>query len=1200
MAGSLRCSPGNFSSFAVGAPPTYRQAVAPARTGHPQPAAGRDAPRALPRALAAVLALSAWAACHAAWAQSPTVPVAPTAEAVTPQRIKDQMQALEMATDLTAEEKTKAQEIYRQALDALDLASKHADQAARLAADIRTVDARMADLRMRLDELPKQPTILPEAGATLEDVRKTLAQKQAELQQAIVRRGELEAQKKQRDAREPELPKLIDAAKARLADIDRQLQATPPPEEPAALATANRLLRLAQRQAVEQEIRSLQQEMALYRAEAPLVPLQQEFQTAAAKLLDAEVKQWRDLVEQRHAQEVAQQERRAALEKALADPALKHLAERNARLAEDRRELIERMKRREQELAEARQQLEALQEQFTRTAEKVDKVGLTGAIGLLLREARTNLPDADAFRRKSRTLQARIQETQLQLLTYENRFDDLQDLDEQLALELAAIPDAADPHRRAYLEPAVRDLLTTEREFITSLVVDYNAHRKSLYELDYELQRLITTIVQFQTYIDQRVLWIQSTASLWKTDLRPLLRALAYLTQPQSWIDCPLLVATDARVNPLLWFGAVVLFLAWLRTQSRLRTRIRELGEQAARSTACKFRPTVETAFLTVGNAMLYPALLAYLAWRLGAGGDASDFARAVSIGLWHAAGVFVPLELLRQASRRRGLGEAHFLWPERSLGLLRFHLRWLMLAGIPLVFLLELVRALSASGLPAAERWYDTLGRLVFLAGMVVLLLFLQRTMHPRRGVFYEFLAYRRDGWVDRLRYVWFSLLLAAPAALAVLAAVGYFYTAEQLALKMKHTVGLLVGCLCIGAFLQRWILVVRRRLAFQQAREALAARTAAEAEPTGEAVLTPQPEPAIDLSQTDAQTRRLLHSGLVVAALVGVWLIWVNVLPALNVLDDIPLWSTSLEVSESIDPQDPTAGTRTVTRYEPVTLMDLLVAVLLAVLTATAAANVPGLLEMTLLQRLPLEQGMRFAISTVSRYFITIVGVLLFFNQLGIGWSKVQWLVTALMLGLGFGLQEIFANFVSGLIILFERPIRVGDVVTIGETTGVVTRIRIRATTITNWERKELIVPNREFITGRLLNWTLTDKVNRVEIVVGVAYGSDTDRVRELLLQVAQANAYVLSDPPPVATFEGFGDSALRMVLRCYLPSMENRLQAIHELHTAIDKALRAAKIEIAFPQLDIHLRSRLPAVASTSQGNGAPHPAGETSSL
>ena len=173
----------------------------------------------------------------------------------------------------------------------------------------------------------------------------------------------------------------------------------------------------------------------------------------------------------------------------------------------------------------------------------------------------------------------------------------------------------------------------------------------------------------------------------------------------------------------------------------------------------------------------------------------------------------------------------------------------------------------------------------------------------------------------------------------------------------------------------------------------------------------------------------------------------------------------------------------------------------------TVIAAKNIPGLLEMAVLQHLPFDAGARYAVATVCRYLITVVGrAVVLAASLGVGWSKVQWLVAAMGLGLGFGLQEIFANFISGLIILFERPVRVGDVVTIDDVTGVVSRIRIRATTITDGDRKELIIPNKEFITGRVLNWTLTDPVNRVVINVGVAYGSDTQLAAEILLRVAQ----------------------------------------------------------------------------------------------
>jgi potassium efflux system protein len=192
------------------------------------------------------------------------------------------------------------------------------------------------------------------------------------------------------------------------------------------------------------------------------------------------------------------------------------------------------------------------------------------------------------------------------------------------------------------------------------------------------------------------------------------------------------------------------------------------------------------------------------------------------------------------------------------------------------------------------------------------------------------------------------------------------------------------------------------------------------------------------------------------------------------------------------------------------------------------------------------------------------------------GLGWSKVQWLVAAISVGLGFGLQEIFANFVSGLIILIERPIRVGDVITISDVTGSVSRIRMRATTIIDPDRKELIIPNKDVITGRVLNWTLSDQVNRVQIKVGIAYGSDTQRAAELLMRAAREHPHVLDDPLPVVTFEAFGNSTLDFVLRCYLPNLENRSSVIHELHMAVDRAFRESGIEIAFPQQDIHVRT------------------------
>jgi potassium efflux system protein len=349
--------------------------------------------------------------------------------------------------------------------------------------------------------------------------------------------------------------------------------------------------------------------------------------------------------------------------------------------------------------------------------------------------------------------------------------------------------------------------------------------------------------------------------------------------------------------------------------------------------------------------------------------------------------------------------------------------------------------------------------------------------------------------------------------------------------------------------------------------------------------------------LNAIGLQTRQLLQVGFVLAVAGGLWAIWVDVFPALGVLDRVKLWERATTqtaaaaagkqagVGEAVG--DGAAGENA--RQEApallqpeqqwVTLKHLVIAGVILVVTFLAIRNIPGLLELMLLQRLPLDAGARYATITIFRYAITIVGIVIACKTLGIRWSDYQWLVAAATVGLGFGLQEIFANFVSGLIVLLERPIRVGDIVTVEGVTGIVSKIRMRATTVTNWDRQEFVVPNKEFVTGRLLNWTLSNPVNRIVVNVGVAYGSDTAKVQELLLQVAHNHPLILDDPAPLATFEGFGDSTLNFVLRCYLPDFDKRLVTIHELHSEVARAFAESGIEIAFPQRDIHVRSWAP---------------------
>jgi potassium efflux system protein len=244
--------------------------------------------------------------------------------------------------------------------------------------------------------------------------------------------------------------------------------------------------------------------------------------------------------------------------------------------------------------------------------------------------------------------------------------------------------------------------------------------------------------------------------------------------------------------------------------------------------------------------------------------------------------------------------------------------------------------------------------------------------------------------------------------------------------------------------------------------------------------------------------------------------------------------------------------------------------------IVTVSAAKTLPSLLEISVLHRLPLDNGARNAIVIISRYAVTILGFVLACNMLGIRWASVQWLAAAMTVGLGFGLQEIFANLVSGLIILFERPIRIGDLVTVGGTTGRISRMQIRATTITDFDRREMIVPNKKFITDDVVNWTLSDQITRFVLPVGISYDCDPDQAQKLLLDLAKKHPLVLRDPEPSAVFIGFGDSTLNLELRVFLGRRDDFVKLQHELNLAVGREFKAAGIEIAFPQQDIHIRS------------------------
>jgi small-conductance mechanosensitive channel len=231
---------------------------------------------------------------------------------------------------------------------------------------------------------------------------------------------------------------------------------------------------------------------------------------------------------------------------------------------------------------------------------------------------------------------------------------------------------------------------------------------------------------------------------------------------------------------------------------------------------------------------------------------------------------------------------------------------------------------------------------------------------------------------------------------------------------------------------------------------------------------------------------------------------------------------------------------------------------------------------LEVDVYPRLSLDRGIPHALSATIHYLALLIGFYLALAAAGIDLSRLTLIIGALGVGIGFGLQNVVNNFVSGLILLFERPVQIGDAVEVGSVFGEVKRIGIRSSTVRSYQGAEVIVPNADLISNQVTNWTLSDRRRRVEIKVGVAYGSDAKKVREVLLGVAERQSGLLTQPAPQALFRRFDDSALAFELRVWIVDFDRWLAIENELNCAVASALTDAGIQIPFPQRDLHLRS------------------------
>jgi len=1101
-----------------------------------------------------------------AYAEDTATPISGASATLTPDMVKARIEEVKATNDLDETTKGSLTELYRKSLSSLEQARASTDTSAAFSKARKTAPDEARALRESLEKLEQEsPTVIldvPEQ-TPLEKVEQELLNEKANQSAVEGKLAEIEKQLAMEAERPAAIRQRLTDARQSETQINSQLKKAAPIEELPLRSEARQWSLTAQLRALSAELKMLDQELLSQPMRIELLQAQRDRNERSLNRLVTRISMLEDLLAQKRREEAEQAKRQAEVDKAEMvgkHPLIQQLAERNAVLTDRLTRVSAKLEKVATGDRSANSTAKRIEDEFSSTKKKLQVAGLSQVLGRVLLEQRRLLPDLQSIQKQTRdreNLIASIALDQIQDKQELKQLRKLNDYIEQLTDELA-------PEQAAQIEPDLLELAKKRRDLLDQMTSLDEAYLRALGELEFTQNRLIDATKAYDAFLDERLLWIRSAPPPSIGMILRIPEQVYELLAPGQWLNVVSILFSQLTESPVLIL-VLLAFTALLAKYRHLREKLLKTGKMVTKVRTDRFSYTLQALALTVLLAAPLPLLFAVTGWQLSASLEATKFVRGLSHAVIVLSSAFFFLKAFRVMCLPGGLAEAHFRWPTESTRALRQQLRILMLTFLPAgLVAITTIRAGSAE-------FGGGLGRVAFVVLVISLSYFFYRLFGPQQATLGEFLQRYPSSALARFRILWLILALLLPAFLVVLAVSGYLYTAGTLTGSLIDTLWLLLGFIVLHQLAVRGLQMTRRKLdleaALERRRAALAAADSdSKQDGAMEVDQNQEEESEIDLIALNQESRKLLNTAIVLSAVIGLWGIWSDVLPAFGFLDQVSLWHQTNVI----------AGEQ---QLVPVTLADLLLALIIGVVTVIATRSVPALLEIVLIRRSSVTSGGRYAAVSLSRYSIAAIGTLLALGIIGASWSQIQWLAAALSVGIGFGLQEIVANFISGIIILFERPIRVGDVVTVGQVDGVVSRIQIRATTIRNWDRQELLVPNKEFITGQLLNWSLSDETTRIKIPVGLAYGGDVQRAMALMDEAARENEKVIDEPPPSIVFDCFGDNSLNLTLRCFVGTQDARMPTITALHEAINRKFNEAGLVIAFPQRDVHLDTSQP---------------------
>lgn len=810
-------------------------------------------------------------------------------------------------------------------------------------------------------------------------------------------------------------------------------------------------------------------------------------------------------------------------------------------------------------------------QQSSETVERVLATGrVTDELGELLRKLRTSLPNVRVIDLRKDTIEEAAIRNQLDVILWQERVRNISDssvtaqqfLEEALQENKENLAQQQNENSTVFTYSDIvsaQKLVETRRELLSLLITASNEKSDGINEEKLLINQLLLSSAELRELLDRRLIWLPSNSGKAGDLANNFINNIKWYVSPDSWLNSIKILYTGILKAPILFLISLLIPIAILALQSKIKHVLQSLVNQVGKVGKDTYFTTPFALLLTFILALPLPIALLTFAGVILNNTESSSFSAAIATGLVSASSVSLILLFFRSMSRPDGVFDKHFGWSDIARSKLKKMLTWFVWAQSLVSFVFA---SAIASGEP--ELRYG-IAIIAFIIGSLFITLFAYQFFQPNHGVASNVEA---ESSASTLMYLAFPVLVVSPFAIGLLPLFGFFDTAVELQSKLFLSgIFLVLVTVAYGIMLRIFLVTFRRhimkkkRLEAKLQQEELLAQTDDESNP-------PQPinneaNNEINNDEVIRQSKSIILWISRLLFIVCLWFIWKPLLPALGIVDDIVLWQEVTVVGG-------------VELSSDVTLLQIILGISFITGGVVAAKNIRGVIEIGFFERFKMDNGSRYALITLLGYILVGTGGVVGLSLLGIDWSKLQWIVAALGVGLGFGLQEIVANFVSGIIILFERPIRVGDLVTIGDQTGTVTNISIRATTVTDFDNREVLLPNKSIITENVTNWTLNDAVTRVVIKIGVAYGSDVEQVRDLLMQELKNKQDILTQPAPQVFFLEHGDSSLNFEARVFVEKTEHRLPVTHAINSSFNRVLAEHNISIPFPQRDLHIVS------------------------